>query len=207
MMGRFLSAFATAADAPMMQDQAKIDALYRKYRWRVMLAITLGYGLIYTCRLAIGMVKPQMINAGIFTPAEFGLIGSALFYTYALGKLTNGFLADHANMKVFLPFGFFASALCNIGMGFADTLLVAVVVWGLNGWFQGFGAPACVVSMTQWFSNKERGRTYGVWSTAHSFGEGLTFFGIGFVIAHFGWQYGYFVPAMIGLVTAAAVYL
>lgn len=206
MMGRLLSAFATTADAPMMQDQAQIDALYRRYRWRIMLAITLGYGLIYTCRLAIGMVKPQMINAGIFTPSEFGLIGSALFYTYALGKLTNGFLADHGNMKVFLPFGFLASALCNFGMGFADTVLVAVIVWGLNGWFQGFGAPGSVVAMTQWFSNKERGRTYGVWSTAHSFGEGLTFFGIGFVVAHFGWQYGYFVPALIGLFTAAGVY-
>ena len=86
-----------------------------------MLAITLGYGLIYTCRLAIGMVKPSMIDAGIFTPAEFGLIGSALFYTYALGKLTNGFLADHANMRIFLTFGFVMTAICNIGMGFADT--------------------------------------------------------------------------------------
>ena len=82
-----------------------------------MMAITLGYGLIYTCRLAIGMVKPSMIDAGIFTPAEFGLIGSALFYTYALGKLTNGFFADHANMRVFLTFGFVMTAICNIAMG------------------------------------------------------------------------------------------
>ena len=120
MIGRLLSAFATVADAPLMQDQKQIDALYRQHRWRVLLAITLGYGLIYTCRLAIGLAKPSMIDAGIFTPAEFGLIGSALFYTYALGKLTNGFLADHANVRVFLPFGFIVSAFCNFGMGFAD---------------------------------------------------------------------------------------
>lgn len=207
MAGKWLSAFATAADAPMMQDQAQIDALYRKHRIRIMLAITLCYGLIYTCRLAIGMVKPQMIDQGIFTPAEFGLIGSALFYTYAFGKLTNGFLADHANMRIFLPLGFLISAICNAGMGFADTLMMAVVIWGLNGWFQGFGAPGSVVAMTAWFSNKERGRTYGIWSTAHSIGEGLTFFVIGWVVAHWGWQYGYFVPAMIGLVTAVLAYI
>lgn len=206
MIGRVLSAFATAADAPLMQDQAKIDALYRQNRIRVMLAITLGYGLIYTCRLAIGMVKPQMIDAGIFTPAEFGLIGSALFYTYALGKLTNGFLADHANMKIFLTFGFLVSAICNFAMGFADTLVIAMVIWGINGWFQGFGAPGGVVAMTAWFSNKERGRAYGVWSTAHSVGEGLTFFVIGAVVAYFGWRWGYFVPALIGLGAAAMMY-
>lgn len=206
MAGRFLNAFATAADAPLIQNQNEIDRLYRTHRWRVMFAITAGYGLIYTCRLAIGMVKPSMIDAGIFTPAEFGIIGSALFYTYALGKLTNGFLADHANMRVFLTFGFVMTALCNIGMGFADTLLLATALWGLNGWFQGFGAPGGVVAMTAWFSNKERGRAYGLWSTAHSIGEGLTFFVIGAVVAYFGWRWGYFVPAIIGFFAAAMMW-
>lgn len=173
MIGRVLGAFATAADAPLRESQSEIDALYKRYRWRVLLAITLGYGLIYTCRLAIGLVKPSMIDAGVFTPAQFGLIGSAFFYTYALGKLTNGFLADHANMRTFLPLGFAMSALCNFGMGFADTVLFAAILWGVNGWFQGFGAPGSVVALSSWFSNRERGRNYGIWITSHSFGEGL----------------------------------
>lgn len=202
MIGRFFSAFATAADAPLRDSQSEIDALYRQHRWRILLAITLGYGLIYTCRLAIGLAKPSMIDAGIFTPAEFGIIGSALFYTYALGKLTNGFLADHANMRLFLPLGFLISALCNLGMGFADTLMFAVVLWGLNGWFQGFGAPGSVVAISSWFSNRERGRVYGLWITSHSIGEGLTFFVVGWVVATLGWRYGYFVPAGIGVFAA-----
>lgn len=206
MIGRLLSAFATVADAPLMQDQKQIDALYRQHRWRVLLAITLGYGLIYTCRLAIGLAKPSMIDAGIFTPAEFGLIGSALFYTYALGKLTNGFLADHANVRVFLPFGFIVSAFCNFGMGFADTLLLAVVLWGINGWFQGFGAPGSVVAITSWFSNRERGRVYGLWNTSHAIGEGLSFFVIGWVVATLGWRFGFFIPAAIGVFTAGLVW-
>jgi OPA family sugar phosphate sensor protein UhpC-like MFS transporter len=206
MIARLLSAFATAADAPLRESQAEIDATYRRYRWRVLLAITLGYGLIYTCRLAIGMVKPSMIDAGVFTPAEFGLIGSAFFYTYALGKLTNGFLADHANMRLFLTLGFAVSALCNFGMGFAETVLMAAVIWGVNGWFQGFGAPGSVVALSSWFSNRERGRMYGLWITSHSFGEGLTFFVVGWVVATLGWRFGYFVPAGIGLFAALVMW-
>ncbi|NLB59225.1 MAG: MFS transporter [Gammaproteobacteria bacterium] len=206
MANALLKFFATGADRPQLTDQARIDHLFRRHRLRIMLAITLGYGLIYTCRLALGVVKKPLIDDGIFSPVELGMIGSALYYAYAIGKLTNGFLADHANMKRFLAVAFLLTALCNFAMGLTTTVWLAVMIWGLNGWFQSFGAPGGVVAMTGWFSNRERGRAYGIWSTAHSIGEGLTFVGVGTVVAVFGWRYGYFVPAMVGVVTAVGTY-
>jgi OPA family sugar phosphate sensor protein UhpC-like MFS transporter len=199
--------FATGAALPQISDTATVDELYRRHRLRVMLAITLGYGVIYTCRLAIGVVKKPLIDSGIFGPADLGLIGSALFYTYAFGKLTNGFLADHANMKRFLAAGFLLSALCNIGMGFSTLVALSVLLWGLNGWFQSLGAPGGVVAMTAWFSNRERGRFYGIWSTAHSIGEGLTFLVVGTIVAVLGWQWGFWMAGLAGIVAAAIVYL
>lgn len=201
-MTGLLGFFATGADQPAISDPDEINRLYRKHRLRVMLAITLGYGFIYTCRLALGVVKKPLLDAGIFTPSDLGLIGSALFFTYAIGKLTNGFLADHSNMKRFLAFAFMATAVCNLFMGFTTAVWLAVIVWGLNGWFQSFGAPGGVVAMTAWFSNHERGRTYGIWSTAHSIGEGLTFLVVGAIVAAFGWRFGYWGPGLIGVVTA-----
>jgi MFS transporter, OPA family, sugar phosphate sensor protein UhpC len=202
-----LTFFARGADAPPLGDPATIDALYRRHRFRIMLAITLGYGMSYTCRLALGMVKKPLIDAGVFTPTELGLIGSALFYAYAFGKLTNGVLADHANMKRFFAFSVLISGLANLGMGFSTTVAVSAALWGINGWFQSFGAPAGVVSMSQWFSNRERGRYYGIWSTAHSIGEGLTFAVVGGIVAASGWRYGFWGPAAIGVLVAIAGYL
>jgi OPA family sugar phosphate sensor protein UhpC-like MFS transporter len=199
--------FATGADIPAIEDPSRIDGLFKTHRFRVMLAITLGYGLIYTCRLALGVVKKPLIDAGLYTPSELGLIGSALFYTYALGKLTNGFLADHENMKRFLAFAFMMTALCNLLMGFTTALWAAVLMWGLNGWFQSFGAPGGVVAMTAWFSNSERGRAYGLWSTAHSIGEGLTFLVVGSAVAVLGWRWGFWGPGLIGIATAVFCYL
>ncbi|TWI03064.1 OPA family sugar phosphate sensor protein UhpC-like MFS transporter [Luteimonas cucumeris] len=207
MAAGFLRFFATGVDRPAIDDAAAIDGLFRRHRLRVMLAITLGYGLIYTCRLALGVVKKPLIDGGVFSPTELGLIGSALFYTYAIGKLTNGFLADHANMKRFLAFAFLMTALCNLAMGFTTTLWMAVVLWGLNGWFQSFGAPGGVVAMTSWFSNRERGRAYGVWSTAHSIGEGLTFLVVGAAVAALGWRWGFWGPGLIGIATAIGCYV
>ena len=172
-----------------------------------MLAITVGYGIAYTCRLALSVVKKPLIDGGIFSAEQLGIIGSALFYTYAIGKLSNGFLADHANLRVFFTTGVLVSAAVNIGMGFSTTLWVCVVLWALNGWFQAFGAPAGAVAMAQWFSNRERGRMYGLWSTAHAIGEGLTFLGVAVVVTAWGWRAGYWVPGLVCIVVAIGIYL
>jgi OPA family sugar phosphate sensor protein UhpC-like MFS transporter len=201
---RFL---ATGTDQPLIQDQGQIDRLYKRHRLRIMLAITIGYGLVYTCRLALSVVKKPLIDGGIFSPEELGIIGAALFYTYAFGKLTNGFLADHANLKLFFAVGVVGSALLNLGMGFSTVLVTSVILWGLNGWFQGFGAPSGAVAMASWFSNRERGRIYGIWSTAHAIGEGLTFIGVAAVVSLWGWRAGFWVPGLMCMFVAAALYV
>ncbi len=171
-----------------------------------MLAITLGYGIAYTCRIGLSVVKKPLIDGEIFTADQLGVIGSAIFYGYAFGKLVNGFLADHANIKRFLTLGVLLSALINIAMGWSTQLWVWVVLWGLNGWFQGFGAPAGIVALSQWFSNRERGRYYGIWSTAHSLGEGLTFVGSAALVVFFGWQTGFLGPGLLCVGVALVMY-
>ena len=206
MGGRLAALFASGADRPERADGEQVDRLYRRHRLRILTAITLGYGLAYTCRLALSVVKKPLLDEGIFSAVELGLIGAALFYAYAFGKLVNGFLADHANMKVFFAFGLLMSALVNVGMGFSTVLAVSIALWALNGWFQGFGAPAGIVSLASWFSNRERGRYYGIWSTAHSIGEGLTFFVVAALVAAFGWRYGFWAPGMLCIAVAFGIY-
>jgi OPA family sugar phosphate sensor protein UhpC-like MFS transporter len=199
--------FATGKDKPVIQDRNIVDKLYRKHRFQIMFAITVGYGIAYTCRLALSVVKKPLIDGGIMSPEELGLIGSALFYAYAFGKFTNGFLADHANLKKFFATGVFLSALVNLLMGRTELLWVWVLLWGLNGWFQGYGAPSGAVVLSQWFSNRERGRFYGIWSTGHAIGEGLTFVGSGALVSFFGWQAGFWGPGALCLFLAAGIYM
>lgn len=174
--------------------------------------LTLCYGLGYVCRLAFNVVKKPIMDAGIFTPEEVGFIGSMFLYGYAVGKFSNGFLADYSNVKKFFAFGILVSALINFGMPFSNVVAVSAVLWVLNGWFQGFGAPSAVVAMANWFSNSERGRYYGIWSTAHSIGEGLTYLGVAYLIAAppkglgLPWQWGFWTPAAICVFAAWLLY-
>jgi OPA family sugar phosphate sensor protein UhpC-like MFS transporter len=183
-----------------------IDAVFRKHRIRVMLAITLGYGFIYTCRLGLSIVKKPLIDGGIFTVDELGMIGGALFYGYAFGKFFNGFLSDHFRPRLFFSAAIFISAIINLFMGWSTLVWVSVVLWALNGWFQGMAAPSAVITITNWFSIHERGKRYGLWNASHSIGEGLTFYVVAAVVAAAGWQYGFILPGLICLAVAAWAY-
>lgn len=189
------------------EASSNIDQAFRQHRIRVMLAITVGYGLYYTCRLALSVVKKPLIDQGIFTIEELGFIGSALFYGYAFGKFFNGFFADYAKPKLFFAAGLSLSALANLAMGWSTLVVLSVALWALNGWFQGFGAPSAVVSLTNWFSNRERGRFYGIWSGGHFIGEGITFYVVAAIVATYGWQYGFWAPAVLCLLAATWAYL
>ena len=199
--------FATGKDQPLLSNKQDIDRIYKRNRKLILLAITVGYGIAYTCRLGLSVVKKPLIDNGIFTAIDLGDIGSVLLYTYAFGKLTNGFLADHANIKRFFSFGVLISALINILMGRTELLWIWIVLWGLNGWFQAFGAPTGAVTLANWFSTRERGKYYGIWSTGHAIGEGLTFIGSAALVSFFGWQAGFWGPGIICIFVAAGIYL
>lgn len=171
-------------------------------RYRILTAITLGYGLTYTCRLAIGVVKKPLIDQGVFTAGELGTIGSALFFAYAIGKFFNGFIADHVNVRLFIVAGFALSALACVGMGATTGVAVAALLWGVNGWVQSCGAPGSVIALTAAFPDAQRGRAYGIWSTSHSIGEGLTFLAVVAAVNAWGWRWGYWSAATMSGVAA-----
>jgi len=199
--------FLSDLDKPRLKDPEQVNAIFKRKRLAVMSAITIGYAFYYTCRLALSVVKKPLLDAGIFTAADLGNIGSAFLYTYAFGKFFNGFISDYLNMKKVLPAVLILSALINLIMGKVLLLGLWILLWGINGWFQGFGSPGSVVSMSQWFSNNERGRFYGIWSTAHSMGEGLTFLLTAALVSALGWRAGFYGPGFFCLFVAVPMYL
>ena len=211
MLRQVLKYFATGENRPITASAADVDVSFKRIRRDVVMIITLAYGLGYVCRLSINVVKKPLIDHGIFSPAELGLIGSVLLYCYAFGKFTNGFLADYANVRRFFAVGLFVSALLNFSMTISESLALAVLFWGMNGWFQSFGAPSSVVALSQWFTDAERGRYFGIWSTAHSIGEGLTYLGIAYLIAAapkglgLNWQWGFWAPAIVCVIASLLV--
>ena len=207
MFNKLIDFFATGADKPLLKDKNLIRKIYNHKRSSVFISLVLGYGFFYTTRLSLSVAKKQMIDSGVVDVTQLGIIGAVLLYVYAIGKFTNGFLADRANIKRFMSTALMGSAIINLVFGFTDYFIMFAILWGFNGWFQSIGSAPSVVSLCQWFSNNERGTRYGLWAGAHNIGEGITFIGTSVLVGILGWQWGFFGPGLACILVASILFI
>lgn len=207
MIKKITSFYAALLAAEGIENPNEVKKKYNRSRWSVFMAATIGYSLFYVCRLSLSVVKKPIVDSGILSDSEIGMIGSALFFAYAIGKLTNGFLADRSNIRRFMSTGLLLTALINLALGFITSFTAFAILWGFSGWFQSMGAAPSVVALSRWFSNKERGTYYGIWSASHGLGKAITFILVAFIVSISGWQWGFWGAGLLGLLGAIIVVL
>lgn len=197
-----LDFFKTGPDKPILADKDEIRRIYERKRRSVFFGLVFGYSFYYVCRLTISVVKKPMIDEGVLTPEQLGAIGFAFFLAYAFGKLANGFLADRSNIGRLMSTGLLVSAIILLVFGYTETFLIFAILWGVNGWFQAMGSAPSGASIAQWFSNKERGTRYSIWSAAHPIGEGISLVFVAAVVSYLSWQWGFWVAGGLSILVA-----
>lgn len=193
-------------------ESDKINCTYRGLRARTFWGATAAYSLFYLCRLSMGVVKKPLIDQGLFSAAELGVIASAFYFVYAVGKFINGFIADYCNVRRYMATGLAISSAINLlmgliglGNGYAGfpsyiVYLIFVVLWGINGWVLSMGSPAGIVSLSRWFPQSRRGTYYSIFCSTPYIGEALSMILTGSVVAALGWEYGFIASAFGGFV-------
>ena len=84
----------------------------------------------------------------------------------------------------------------TLGYGLSGGMLLTLmaIVWGINGYFQSFGALSIVKVNAQWFHVRERGTFSGVFGVLIRFGLLLAFQGVPLILLVLPWQYGFWIP-------------
>lgn len=203
MLKRLINFYHISSPASTLKENKE---KLKRLQWSTFLSATAGYGIYYVCRLSLNVVKKPIVDEGIFSETELGIIGAVLFFTYAIGKFTNGFLADRSNIRRFMSTGLLITALANLCLGFVHSFILFAILWGISGWFQSMGAASCVVGLSRWFDDRKRGSFYGFWSASHNIGEAMTFIIVASIVSVLGWRYGFIGAGCIGLIGALIVW-
>jgi MFS transporter, OPA family, glycerol-3-phosphate transporter len=183
--------------------------------------IGLLYTSFYMCRYNLPLASSEIRNELGFTKAEIGSIITTALLAYACGLILNGILADRLGGKRAMLIGAAGTIIMNITFGVASfwgLLWLFVVIRGIDGYMQAFGAPGMVKINAAWFRHNERGGFAGIFGFMINLGRfginnlgaallaGFVFLGL-IRIPPLHWRWLFWVPAGIVLVAAICMAL
>ncbi len=178
--------------------------------------IGLLYTSFYMCRYNLPLASSEIRNELGFSKAQIGSIITTALLAYACGLIVNGFLTDRLGGKRAMLIGAAGTIIMNVAFGVASfwgLLWLFVLIRGIDGYVQAFGAPGMVKINTTWFRHTERGGFAGIFGFMINLGRfginnlgaallgGFVFLGL-IRIPPLHWRWLFWIPAGIALVIA-----
>lgn len=199
-MASFLSFLKPAPYQPILENESQVDQQYRHWRFRILYSLFFGYAIFYFTRKSYTFIMPYLANDLSFNKTELGFLSSILYLSYGISKFLSGVQSDRSNPRYFMAIGLMMTGLFNILFAMSSSLWMFALFWGLNGWFQAWGWPACCKELNYWFSKSERGLWYGICSTSHNLGGALIPIIAVYIALQFNWRIAMLVPAGISII-------
>ncbi len=175
---------------------------YRRRRFMNWFPLGLTYATFYMGRYNLNVASKTMMDLFHLSKAEFGIIATAGFWTYALSVMFNGPLADRIGGKKAILFGALGASLLNlvIGLlflnGWNTKLIVGMsLLYAVNQYFQSFGALSVVKVNAPWFHVKERGVFGGIFGIMISGGYFLAMTVGGWILSSMAWYMVFLIPS------------
>ena len=184
-------------------------AQFRTAQWRILLATMFCYLFFYTGRQTFGFAIPGIQEELGIGKATLGWAGTCLLWSYALGQSINGNLGDKYGGRRIVSFGAVASCVANWAVSFGSSVGALLVPWAANGYFQAMGwAPGSRV-LSNWWSQSERGRVYGLYVFAAGMSSVVSFVTSLLVIDTFNldWRWIFRLPVLLLLVGGCVYFI
>lgn len=180
----------------------EINKKYPYWRLRIMGTIFIGYAIYYFTRGTLAIIMPDLKAQG-YSEVWLGLMITFFQISYGFSKFASGIIADQSNPRYFMGIGLIITGIINVVFGFVPSISILILLWTLNGYFQGWGSAPCHRILTHWYSKSERGRWWGFWNTSHNVGAALLPLFATFVMEIYGLKSGMYLPGIVAIITGA----
>jgi sugar phosphate permease len=171
-----------------------------RYRWLILLVLSLQYLFAYFHRVAPAVVAQDLVSTFGISATSLGVLASGYFYPYAIMQIPVGLLADSLGPRKTVTFFTLLAALGAVTFGFSASFGMAtasrvIVGFGLAGIF----VPA-MKALSVWFRPQEYARVSGILMAAGGLGWLSAASPLAFITSTFGWRSGFIGT---GILTAA----
>lgn len=190
----------------LAQSTSEIDRQYRFWRLHLMFTMIVGYAAFYLTRKSVSFVMPVMQSDLGLDKGDIGLLGTLFYLAYGGSKCLSGIYSDLNDTRWMMGVGLMFTGILNIVFIFCHSMTGLLIVWTLNGFFQGWGWPPCAKMLTSWYSRNERGFWWGCWNTSINLGGASVPLIVGIIATQFGWQEALLIPGVLGIVLGLWLY-
>lgn len=166
-------------------------------------ALCTTYGLLYLGRVNVSVVLPLIAIELDVSRAEVGILGTVFFWTYGIGNFVNGEIGSSVNPFRLVSLGLLLTALVNLVFGFQTTLLMMLILWGVNGLAQSAGWPPMIRILAERLEPDQIKRVSTIMPFSYVIGTVVTWALIGAVATAENWRLGFWLPGLVLLLTAA----
>lgn len=170
---------------------------FQYWRIRIFYTMLLGYVFYYFSRKSFTYAMPFLIDELGYTKPQLGIVTTVMAIAYGISKFTSGILVDRLNCRYLMGFGLIVTGIVNVFFGMTSSLVVFAVFWGINGWFQGLGAPSCAKLLVHWYRQKERGAWWSGWNTSHNLGSASIALIAAYCGQTYGWNAAFYVAGVV----------
>jgi len=138
--------------------------------------------------------------------AQAGMLSAAATFTYALGQIPGGYLADRFGPKRIFFIGILGSTLLSLNFGMIQSYPAALANQVVSGVFRAMIFAPGLTLVASWFPPHRKATAMGVYVIGGVSGNILLSLVGPFLVGHFGWRPPFIAFAALG-VCAAFVYL
>ncbi len=166
-------------------------------------ALCTTYGLLYLGRVNVSVILPFLAIELDVSRAEVGILGTVFFWTYGIGNFVNGEIGSRVNPFRLVALGLLLTALVNLAFGFQTTLLMMLILWGVNGLAQSAGWPSMIRILAERLDPDHIKHVSTIMPFSYVIGTVVTWALIGAVATAENWRLGFWLPGLVLLLTAA----
>ncbi len=159
-----------------------------------------AYAIYYFGRVNLSIIIPVLLATAGLSKYNLGLVTSGFFFAYAAGQFLHGQFSERFNPITYIAVGLIGSAIINAFLGFsAGFFWVLFIGQIMNGALQSMGWSSTVRANAEISKKggKDVEKTSCILGTSYQIGNSLSWLVASFVIGLFGWQWGFWVAAVI----------
>jgi OPA family glycerol-3-phosphate transporter-like MFS transporter len=186
-------------------DAPRHPFAFRLRRFANWFPLGLTYATLYMGRYNFNVYRNHAHEIHRLSDTQVGTIATVGFWVYAASLLVNGPLAEKIGGRRAILIGVAGSSVLNLAIALflrgpandGNVVLGLSLLYGVNMYFQSFGAISVVKVNSAWFHWRERGLIGGVFGSMISLGYYLALGIGGLVYAHLPFWALFLVPSIV----------